>query len=166
MSDSSAKGKRISFITFLMNGGYYAVDVTKVTELLEIVPITRVPRAPEYLRGVISLHGDVVPIIDCRVKFSVPAAADTVETCIVVMNITTESKLAKVGGIVDSVSEVIEIDESEILPLPSWGDYQSIESLAGIIKVNDQLVMVLDADKEFQKDAVALDQLQMTESAV
>jgi len=166
MSNSSAKGKRISFITFLMNGGYYAVDVTKVTELLEMVPITSVPRAPEYLRGVINLHGDVVPVIDCRLKFSVLAAADTVETCIVVMSIATEGKLAKVGGIVDSVSEVIEIDESEILPLPSWGDYQSMESLSGIIKLNDHLVMVLDADKEFQKDVVALDQLQIAESAV
>ncbi len=166
MSDSSVKGKRISFITFLMNGGHYAVDVTKVTELLDMVPITRVPRAPEYLRGVINLRGDVVPVFDCRLKFSVPAAADSVETCIVVMNITAESRLAKVGGIVDSVSEVIEVDESEILPLPSWGDYQSMESLTGIIKLNDQLVMVLDADKEFLKDVVALDQLQMTESAV
>ncbi len=73
-----------SYLTFTMNNEYFAVSVAKVTELLEMLPVTHVPRSPEFMRGVINLRGAVVPVIDTRLKFCLPSVPDTIDTCVVV----------------------------------------------------------------------------------
>ncbi len=166
MRDIGSKSKKESYITFLMNDEHYAITVAKVTELLEMVPITKVPRVPDFMRGVINLRGEVVPIIDSRLKFALPPSPDTIDTCIVVMHIDIEGRDVKVGVIVDSVSEVIEIEETDIMPLPSLGNYGRSESIIGVIKMADQITMVLDVDIEFQKDLIAIDQLELAEGVL
>jgi len=141
-----------SYLTFVMNQEFFAVSVTKVTELLEMQPITHVPRSPEFMRGVINLRGAVVPVIDTRIKFILPPVADTVDTCIVVMNIEADQEIVKVGAIVDSVSEVIEVTADKILPLPAVGNKERTRFIHGVIKVEDRFIMVLDVDKVFSTD--------------
>lgn len=143
-----------SYLTFVMNQEYFAVSVTKVTELLEMQTITHVPRSPEFMRGVINLRGAVVPVIDTRIKFMLPGVADTIDTCIVVMNIEADHEIVKVGAIVDSVSEVIEVPADKILPLPAVGKKERIQFIQGVIKVDEKFIMVLDVDKVFSTDDI------------
>jgi purine-binding chemotaxis protein CheW len=166
MTDSGLKNKKESYITFLINDEHYAVSVARVTELLEMVPITKVPKAPVFMRGIINLRGEVIPIVDSRIKFSLPEVADTIDTCIVVLHVEIESKIVKVGVIVDTVSEVIEIDEADILPLPSINNYGKTGAVTGVIKVTNQVTMVLNMDKVFQTDLIDLNDIALSESLV
>ncbi len=152
-----------SYLTFIMNGEHFGVNVTKVTELLEMLPVTHVPRSPEFMRGVINLRGAVVPVIDTRLKFSLPGIADTIDTCIVVMNIEMDSETVKVGAIVDSVSEVIEIAADKILPLPTVGKKGHTRFIQGVIKIEEKFIMVLDVDHVFSNEDLLT--LKNTESA-
>lgn len=141
-----------SYLTFAMNNEFFAVSVTKVTELLEMLPVTHVPRSPEFMRGVINLRGAVVPVIDTRVKFSLPSVTDTIDTCIVVMNIEIDGEIVKVGAIVDSVSEVIEVAPDKILPLPAVGKKERTHFIQGVIKIDEKFLMVLDVDRVFSNE--------------
>lgn len=138
-----------SYLTFLMNREHFAVHVNKVTELMEMLPVTSVPRAPEYMRGVINLRGTVVPVIDTRVKFSLPGADDTIDTCIIVLQVEVEQEMLKIGAIVDSVSEVIEVTPEAILPLPTVGNKERTRFIEGVIKLDNKFIMILDVDKVF-----------------
>ncbi|RAW00533.1 chemotaxis protein CheW [Pseudochryseolinea flava] len=151
-----------SYLTFLMDNELFAVSVTKVTELLEMLPVTHVPRAPEFMRGVINLRGAVVPVIDTRIKFSLKSVEDTINTCIVVMTIQMEDEVVKVGAIVDAVSEVIEITNDAVLPLPAVGNKSSMKFIQGVIKMNERFIMVLDVDRVFSTEELL--SLQSTDS--
>lgn len=141
-----------SFLTFIMNGEHFAVNVSKVTQLLEMQPITHVPKSPDYMRGVINLRGAVVPVIDTRLKFSLPFQENTIDTCIVVMSVEVDGEATKVGAIVDSVSEVIEISKDNIQDLPSVGQKQRAKYIEGVIKFEEKFIMVLDVDKVFASE--------------
>lgn len=141
-----------SYLTFMMDQEVFAVSVTKVTELLEMLPVTHVPRAPEFMRGVINLRGAVVPVIDTRIKFSLPAIPDTINTCIIVMTIQMDDELVKVGAIVDAVSEVIEITADTVLPLPAVGNKNSMKFIQGVIKMDERFIMILDVDRVFSTE--------------
>ncbi|XOV93414.1 MAG: chemotaxis protein CheW [Bacteroidota bacterium] len=166
MANKELNNSKESFVTFMMNEERYAISVFKVTELLEMMPVTKVPRVPEFMRGVINLRGEVIPVIDSRIKFSFPEVADTINTCIIVMQVQIQNRDAKVGIIVDSISEVIEIDKKEILPLPSLNNHKKSDSVTGVIKENDQITMVLDVDAEFKKDVTELDKMELQEEEV
>lgn len=143
-----------SYLTFQMNQEHFAVSVTKVTELLEMLPVTRVPKSPDFMRGVINLRGAVVPVVDTRIKFSLTPAPDTIDTCIVVMNILMEHDSVKVGAIVDSVSEVLEVADEKILPLPSIGNKTRALFIDGVIKLDEKFIMVLNVDKVFNNEEI------------
>jgi purine-binding chemotaxis protein CheW len=117
-----------------------------------MLPVTQVPRSPEFMRGVINLRGAVVPVIDTRIKFSLSGVADTIDTCIVVMNIEIDQDVVKVGAIVDSVSEVIEVSPEKILPLPAVGKKERTQFIQGVIKIDEKFIMVLDVDKVFSNE--------------
>jgi purine-binding chemotaxis protein CheW len=141
-----------SYLTFRMDNETFAVSVTKVTELLEMLPVTNVPRASAFMRGVINLRGAVVPVIDTRIKFSLKAVEDTINTCIVVMTIQMDDEIVKIGAIVDAVSEVIEITKDAVLPLPAVGNKATLQFLQGVIKDDDRFIMVLDVDRVFSNE--------------
>ncbi|HYF69520.1 MAG TPA: chemotaxis protein CheW [Ohtaekwangia sp.] len=143
-----------SYLTFQMNSEHFAVSVTKVTELLEMLPVTHVPKSPDFMRGVFNLRGAVVPVIDTRIKFSLPPRPDTIDTCIIVMNVTMDDDVIKIGAIVDSVSEVIEIPDEKILPLPTIGNKLRASFFLGVIKLEEKFIMVLDVDKVFTNEVI------------
>ncbi|MEQ9438044.1 MAG: chemotaxis protein CheW [Cyclobacteriaceae bacterium] len=150
-----------SYLTFKLDNEHFAVSVMQVTELLEMLSITKVPRSPEAMRGVINLRGSVVPVVDMRVKFSLTPKEDDIDTCIVVLNLNLENEDLKVGAIVDSVSEVIEINNNEIIPLPSISKKNHTEFISGVIEQQELFIMVLDAEKIFSTDKLL--QIQKTE---
>ena len=145
-----------SFLSFRLGDELFAANVSKVLEILEIPKITKVPRSPSFLRGVINLRGNVLPVIDTRNKFGLPAVDDSVNTCILVLNVSIEGKDLTLGAVVDAVQEVMEIDEASIQALPSVGSKYNSEFIDGMLKLNDEFIMILNLDLVFSSEEVAL----------
>jgi purine-binding chemotaxis protein CheW len=125
-------------------------------EILEIPRITKVPRSPEFMRGVVNLRGNVLPVIDTRIKFGMPAIVDTINTCILVLNISIEGREVVLGAVVDAVQEVMEIDENTIQAVPSVGAKYKTEFIKGMIKVQEHFIMILNLDLVFTTDEMTL----------
>jgi purine-binding chemotaxis protein CheW len=138
-----------SYLTFKLGDELFAASVSKVIEILEIPKITKVPRSPEFMRGVVNLRGNVLSVIDSRIKFGLPSVEDTVSTCIIVMNIQIENQEITLGIIADAVKEVVEIDKTSIQALPEIGSKYRSEFIEGMVKSDDQFIMILNIDLLF-----------------
>lgn len=136
-----------SYLSFSLDGEYFAANVAKVLEILELAKITKVPQVPDFMRGVINLRGQVLPVIDTRLKFGLPPSESTRDTCIVVMEMQLEDELINVGILVDAVEAVLEVKDSEIMPPPSLGNQYRSEFIAGMARNNDEFLMILNVDK-------------------
>ncbi len=137
------------YLTFTLAEEVFAVDVARVREILEITSITKVPQVPDFMRGVINLRGCVVPVIDLRLKFGMPETAQTVNTCIIVVEVEMDGENIVLGSLADSVQEVIEMEPSQIEAAPHIGTHLKTEFLKGMGKHNEHFVMILDIDKVF-----------------
>lgn len=151
MSDSNI-AKITSYLTFKLGDEEFAAHVGKVLNILELTKITEVPKAPNYMTGVINLRGSVLPVIDTRIKFGMTPTEFTASTCIVVMDIDLEGESVHVGALVDSVQAVIEIAPNQIMPPPSLGNKYRSEFIEGVANVNDTFVMILNMDEVFSSE--------------
>ena len=111
-----------------------------------MLEITTVPDTPHYVRGVINLRGKVIPVVDMRVKFGLGETEDTNETCIIVVDVQQNEDAVQMGIIVDSVSEVLDVSETDIEDTPAFGG-QNRDDILGIAKINDAVKMLLDIDR-------------------
>ena len=145
-----------SFLTFKLDNETFAVSVSKVLEIQEIRQITKVPRTPVYMRGVLNLRGSVLPIIDSKIKFGMEKTVETINSCILVLTIRMDNEILNVGALVDSVQEVIELSEDQIGPPPSIGSKYKSEFIQAIGKVNEEFIMILDIDKVFSSEEIML----------
>lgn len=145
--DEKQKGHQNSYLSFMLNNEIFASNVSKVLNILELVRITEIPQSPPYIKGVINLRGDVLPVIDTRIKFGMSPTVLGKDTCILVMEIEIEGETLKVGALVDSVVEVMEISDSELLPSPTIGENYKINFIQSMAEYNDQFIMILDIDK-------------------
>ncbi len=137
------------YLTFKLEDEVFAVDVDKVREILDYTPATKVPGTSDFMQGVINVRGNVVPVVDMRVKFGLPPAEKTVNTCIVVLEITVEEDKTVLGALVDSVQEVFEMEFSQVEPPPRIGARCRAEFIKGIGKRNGELIIILDIDRAF-----------------
>ena len=137
------------YLTFTLAEEVFAVDVARVREILEITSITKVPQVPDFMRGVINLRGCVVPVVDLRLKFGMPETAQTVNTCIIVVEVEMDGENIVLGSLADSVQEVIEMEPSQIEAAPHIGTHLKTEFLKGMGKHNENFVMILDIDRVF-----------------
>ncbi len=144
-----------TYLTFTLGDEQYAVDVTKAREVLEITSITKVPRTPEFMRGVINLRGSVVPVCDMKTKFGMGQTARTVDSRVVVMEIVYGGENAVVGVLADSVQEVIELDSAQIEPPPKIGMSIDTEFIRGMGKRNEDFIIILDIDRVFSPEDMA-----------
>ena len=142
----------VQYLTFKMAEEIFAFDVAKVREILELIPITKVPQTPEFMRGVINLRGSVVPVIDLRLNFGMQCTEDTVNTCIIVVEVNLNGEPIVLGVLADSVQEVVEMEPNLIEPPPKLGTRLKTEFIKGMGKVEDNFVMILDIDKVFSAD--------------
>jgi purine-binding chemotaxis protein CheW len=140
------------YLTFRLSQEVFAVEVAKVREILEYITITRVPKTPEFMRGVINVRGSVVPVLDVRLKFGMSATERTVNTCIVVLEIDFEGETTILGALADSVQEVIELEPDQIEPAPKIGTQLRTEFIKGIGKRDNEFIMILDIDKVFSAE--------------
>lgn len=137
------------YLTFRLEKELLALDVSRVREVLDLCPITRVPRTPEFMRGVINLRGTVIPVMDLRQKFGMSATESTIESRIVVMEIKLEDKESVVGILTESVHDVIEINRNSIDAAPETGTRWRREYIHGIGKHNGHFILLLDIDRVF-----------------
>ena len=137
------------YLSFKLGEEIFAVDVAKVREILDVTAITKVPQTPEYMRGVINLRGSVVPVMDMRLKFGLPATERTVNTCIIVMEVTHDGETMVLGSLADSVQEVLELEPDQIEPPPRIGTHLRTDFIKGMGKYNDLFIIILDVDRVF-----------------
>lgn len=145
-----------SYLTFKLDNELFAINVGKVLEILEVKPITKVPKSPLFMKGVINLRGNILPVIDTRNKFSMPEEDFTIDTCIIVLNINTDKDSLLVGAIVDSVQKVIDIPTESIQPSMSMGAIYREDFLTGIGKVDEDFIMILNIDKVFSAEDLSV----------
>lgn len=138
-----------SFLSFKLGDENFAIHVMKIMEILEVPKITKVPHAPNFLKGVINLRGAVLPVIDGKIKFGMPPIEFSINTCILVLKIEMNDETVMAGVLVDAVSEVFEIEETKIQPSPSIGTKYKADFIQGMIKENDQFMMLLNIDNVF-----------------
>ncbi len=131
------------FLSFFLADEEYGIEILKVQEIIGMMGITRVPRMPEFIRGVINLRGKVIPIIDLRLKFGMPAKEQTEQTCIIVVR----TRGVELGIVVDKVSEVLDIPAKDIEETPSFGTSVNTEYILGIGKSDGHVKLLLDIDK-------------------
>jgi purine-binding chemotaxis protein CheW len=131
------------YLTFFLAREEYGLEILKVHEIMGVMPITRVPRTPSFVRGVINLRGKVIPIVDLRAKFGMEEAAASAENCIIVVQVHG----AQTGVMVDRVSEVSDIAESQVEDAPSFGSDVQTDFLLGIAKSTDRVRLLLDIER-------------------
>jgi purine-binding chemotaxis protein CheW len=138
-----------TYLSFALEGEDYAVDVANVREVIDDTKITRVPRTPDFMKGVINLRGGVVPVIDMRMKFGLPVTEATVDTCIIVLEVESDGEASFIGALVDAVRAVFELSPDEIEETPSLGMRADTEFILGMGKQGDRFIMILDVDTVF-----------------
>ena len=140
-------------LSFRIGGELFATSVFQAHEILPLSKITKVPHAPVFMKGVTNLRGSILPVIDTRLKFGFESQEPTEDTCIIVLNITTENTPVLLGALVDSVVEVFEISPEDVKPLPPIGAKYDTDFIKGAIKSrDDNFIMFLDVNKVFSTD--------------
>lgn len=148
------KSKTNSYLTFRLGDEEFAAHVEKVLNILEMTKLTHVPKAPDYMKGVMNLRGAVLPVIDARIKFGMPETEYTSNTCIVVLDVDLDGESVHVGAIVDAVQAVIEIKNEQIQPLPTLGSRYKAEFIVGMVKVEERFIIILNMDAVFSIDEI------------
>ncbi|MFA5073270.1 MAG: chemotaxis protein CheW [Nitrospirota bacterium] len=143
------------YLTFKLGEEVFALDIGKVREVLDFTTITRVPRTPAFMRGVINLRGSVVPVVDLKLKFGMEKTEQLVNTCVIITEVTVDNETTILGALADSVQEVMDLEPNQIEPAPRIGTRLKTEFIKGMGKRNEHFIMVLDIDKVFSSEELA-----------
>ena len=144
------------YVTFNLADELFGVEVSRAREILSLTPVTKVPQTPDYLLGVINLRGQVVPVVDMRLKLGLPAGEETEDTCIIVIEVQVDDEVLVVGALADAVREVMEIRDDQIEPPPRLGTKLNIEFINGMGKVDEQFMILLNIDRIFSGKELAV----------
>ena len=136
------------YLTFIIDGRYYAYPIRDVKEIIEMQDITEVPEFPSYAKGIINLRNIVIPVIDVRLRFNKPEHEYNAHTCIIVLIINS----TEIGFIVDTVDEVLDIEKSSISPPPLVGSEGHARYIDGVGKLGDKIVLLLNSEKMLSDD--------------
>lgn len=164
MAENMNKSLLHQYLTFKLAEEMFALDVSQVREILDVTTITKVPRAPEFMRGVINVRGSVVPVVDLRLKFDMPKTEQTLDTRIVVMEIDLDGEMTIIGTLADAVHNVMDIEQQSIEQAPKVGAKWNTEFIHGIGKHNDDFIIILNVDRIFSAKELAM--VQEVDSAV
>jgi len=144
------------YLSFKLEEEDFALDISKVREVLDFARVTKVPQTPEFMRGVINLRGNVVPVVDLNMKFGKKITEKTVNTRIIIGDIDVDGAETVLGVLADSVHEVMELEPEYIEPAPKIGTRLNTDFIKGIGKRDEEFIMILDIDKVFSVDEIAL----------
>ncbi len=140
------------YVTFKLGDEMFAIDVFKAREVLDVTHVTRVPTSPSYMRGVVNVRGNSIPVIDLRSKFGLPTKEDTKNTRIIVLELEIEEQTVVIGGLADSVHEVIELEPEDINESPSLGMKWRTDLILGMGKRDENFIIILDIERILNED--------------
>jgi purine-binding chemotaxis protein CheW len=143
------------YVTFSLGEELFGVEVSRTREILSLTPVTKVPQTPDYLLGVINLRGQVVPVVDMRLKLGLPAGKETEDTCIIVVDVKVDGETITVGALADAVREVLDIRADQIEPPPRLGTRLKTEFITGMGRIDEQFMILLNIDRIFNSDELA-----------
>lgn len=155
MSETAVKDIN-QFLTFTLGKEIFALDIGTVREVLELTTITKIPRTPQFMRGVINLRGHAVPVVDMRLKLGMSKGEDTVDTCIIIVEIDFDGEQTVMGALVDSVREVFEMTPETIEAAPRMGAAVDAEYIRGMGRQDDNFIIILDIGRIFSAEELAL----------
>lgn len=150
------KKKKNAFLSFQIGNETFAVSVGKALEVLEKQHVTQIPNVPQYVKGVINFRGNIIPVIDTRLKFNLIDLDSANKYVIIVLDLTIENRKMLIGAMADSVQDVIAIDDSSIMEVPEIGFNYNTEYLLGMIKTDLGFTMILDIDRVFSSDEIGI----------
>jgi purine-binding chemotaxis protein CheW len=148
--------KEGKYLTFSLAGEEYGIGILKVREIVGMMTITRIPQTPSYIKGVVNLRGKVIPVVDLRLKFGIEAMDYTDRTCIIVVEIAGTAKEIPMGVVVDSVSEVLNIRQSDIEETPNFGTKIDTDYILGMAKMSGGVKILLDIDRVMSEAEVTV----------
>ncbi len=135
------------YLTFILGRESYGIGILRVKEIIGMMSVTSIPRTPESVKGVINLRGKVIPVVDLRLKFDMESKSYTERICIIVVEIDTMDSTVLIGIVVDAVSEVLNIQGSEIEETPTFGTSINTDYILGMAKTEGSVKILLDIDK-------------------
>jgi len=144
------------YLTFMLGGEVFAIGILHIKEIIEYGQLTTVPMMPGFIRGVINLRGAVVPVVDLSSRFGGKRSEVTKRSCVVILELPVEDETQVIGVVVDAVNEVLEIAPGEIEPPPAFGTRIRTDFIAGMGKVRDRFVIILNVDKVLSSEDMAL----------
>ena len=144
------------YLTFRLDEELFALDISKVREVLDLTAITRVPRTPEYMLGVLNLRGSVVPVVDLRLKFGMARREKTVNSCIIITEVMVDDETLILGALVDSVQEVIDLEPGDLEPPPKIGTRLDTDFIKGMGRHDDKFIIILYINKIFPTSELAM----------
>ncbi|WP_320040441.1 chemotaxis protein CheW [uncultured Desulfobacter sp.] len=147
------------YLTFKLDNEIYAMDITTVREVLDIIQITKVPQMPDFMCGVINLRGRVVPVVDLRLKFGFKEATSLKEACIVIIEVFLDDEETVLGILVDAVLEVISLEPEQIDPPPRIGTRLKTEFIKGMGKKDEEFIIILETSKVFSAEELTIVQV-------
>ena len=142
------------YLTFALEKEEYGIGILKVKEIIGMMPITSVPRTPDFVKGVINLRGKVIPVIELRSKFGMASIPYSERTCIIVVEVDSQETTVPIGIVVDSVSEVLNILEKEIEDAPAFGTKMNTAYILGMAKTEGGVKILLNIDKVLSGDEI------------
>ena len=144
------------FLTFTLANEEYGIAILKVKEIIGMMPVTTIPRTPEFVKGVINLRGKVIPVIDLRLRFEMEAMDYTERTCIIVVEIDGPGGTVMVGIVVDSVSEVLTIKGDDMVDAPTFGIQLNTDYISGMAKTEEGVKILLDIDLVMTAEEISI----------
>jgi purine-binding chemotaxis protein CheW len=150
----AAPAKEGKYLTFALANEEFGLEILKVREIIGYMEVTAVPRTPHYVKGVVNLRGQVIPVVDLRAKFGMEAVDITDQTCIIVVEIRHSKRQFSTGIVVDRVQEVLDISGGDIEEAPQFGGAVNTEFILGMAKVQESVKILLDIDKVLAGDGL------------
>lgn len=150
--DHEPGNNTITCLCFRLGNELFALEISKAVEIFNIRTITKVPNTPPYVLGVINLRGNVIPILDTRIKLGFESLDTTDQKCVIIIVVDIEGETLTMGALVDSVEEVIEFQKSNIDQVPSMKKQFNLDYLDGMLKHDESFVMLLNIDKLLSTD--------------
>ena len=154
MASRGAGDKEGKYLTFALDNEEYGIGILKIREIIGMMPVTPIPQAPDYVKGVINLRGKVIPVIDLRLKFGMQPIDYTERTCIIVVEIEGQAGNVLIGTVVDSVSEVLSINGEDIEDTPTFGAKLKTDYIIGMAKTDDSVKILIEIDRVLSADEV------------
>ncbi len=153
-AEGSGSEKAGKYLTFALANEEFGLEILKVREIIGYMEITAVPRTPTYVKGVINLRGQVIPVVDLRAKFGMESTETTEETCIIVVEITQEGQRFNTGIVVDRVQEVLDVAGDDIEESPQFGASVNTDFILGMGKIGNRVKILLDIDRVLAGDGI------------